>query len=51
MTDEILKVIETIDKKERLLVEIVVWLKVKGYYDDCMEDIGWTISKSKVIIK
>ncbi len=28
-----------LDKKERVLSEIIVWLKSKGYYEECMKDL------------
>ncbi len=37
--DEIFRTIETLDTKERLLNEIIVWLKAKGLWEECQKDL------------
>jgi hypothetical protein len=39
LTDEMIKQLEILDEKERLLSEIVVWLKAKGLWEQCCKDI------------
>lgn len=38
MTPEMLDELEILDKKERLLNEIIVWLKAKGLFEEAMRD-------------
>ena len=35
----------TIDLKERLLNEIIVWLRAKGLWEDCQKDLITKIKK------
>ena len=36
MDDKMLQQLMILDEKERLLSEIIVWLKSKGYFEECM---------------
>ena len=38
--DEYLETLLRIDRKERLLSEIIVWLRTKKLFDECMTDLG-----------
>lgn len=45
--DEFIKTIELIDTKERILSEIIVWLKAKGLWEDCKKDLSVKIIPTK----
>jgi len=38
MTPELLDSFKVLDMKERLLNEIIVWLKAKGLFEEAMKD-------------
>lgn len=43
MDKELLNTILVLDKKERMLSEIIVWLKAKGLWQEFLKDTGWRI--------
>jgi len=43
MSSESLRVYQVAMKKERLLADIVLWLKTKKLWEECLKDTGWNI--------
>ena len=39
LTKEMLRHLENLGTKEQILSELIVWLKAKGYWDECCRDI------------
>lgn len=39
LTPQMIDAMEILDTKERILGEIIVWLKAKGYWEQCCKDI------------
>ncbi|MFH1398980.1 MAG: hypothetical protein ABIG95_02620 [Candidatus Woesearchaeota archaeon] len=46
-TDDMLKNLEIIFEKEQMFGQIIVWLKAKGHYKECMRDLGIKVSEEE----
>jgi hypothetical protein len=44
MDNEMLEMLSTLDLKERVLAEIIVWLKAKGLWEQCKNQLTTKIS-------
>jgi hypothetical protein len=43
-----IRALEVMQMKETMLAEIIVWLKAKGYWEDCKKDLSIVIVGEKM---